>query len=245
MMMPIMLSARNKDRKVLNSPLSMKMVKTANGVIIPSEGYLLELYDVNDITIGLIANANFGNLPTQHDDAGICMSAVALANIDLILTDQEFHFKQDQGVSYTGTRLLDLFGKVHDMSITTEEEGTVEYRFYIPELIAADISNADSGVKRTESVLHWNPDSQYPTKVLVAYILYNSTSLRDREMLYRDAVIVDDNGQLDLSGFLNNQDAKCIELSIYRINAIEVNTEGKRIALAFTTVDHHIYAISD
>ena len=217
-----------------------QMAITEDGIIIPSEEYILELYEAELITMGLMATANFGNHPTKDDDVRISMHAGRVANIDLVLTDQVFHFYRDQIAYYTGTHLLNLFGKVHDMSITTEDEGTVEYQFYIPELITADVNYGAIGLRRTESVLRWNPDSQYPTKVVFAYILYGGG-----QMLYRDAVIVDDNGVLDLCQFLKNQDAKSIEISVYRVNAMEVNTEGKRIALAFTTADHHFYAIED
>jgi hypothetical protein len=237
-LVPLVLLGCIKEHSV---KAQMKMA--ADGVIIPSEEYLLQLYDAQDIMIGLIANANFGEYSNVDNDARIDMSVAAIADIDLVLSDQEFHFKRDQNVSNSGPHLLTLFGKVHDMSIRIEGE-MAKYRFYIPELVTADVSNADGGVKRTGSILHWNPDSQYPTKVLFAYILYDDSPMYG-EMLYRDAVIVDDNGELDLSQFLNNHDAKCIEFSIYRVNAIEINTEGKKIALAFTTVDHHIYSIKD
>ncbi len=228
-------------------PHSVKaqMKTTSDGIIIPSEDYLVELYNANDITIGLIANATFGKYPTIDDDMGLKMAAAAIADIEIVLSDQEFHFKQDQDVRYNGLQLLDLFGKVHDnMSITTQE-GRVEYKFYIPELITADVSNyGETGVKRTGSVLHWNADSQYPTKIVFSYTLYNDDPMFG-EMIYKDAVIIEDNGELDLNQFLENQDAKGINFSIFRVNAVEVNTNGKRIALAFTSVDHHIYSIED
>ncbi len=227
-------------------PHSVKaqMKTTSDDIIIPSEDYLVELYNANDITIGLIANANLGRYPTKDDDWGINMSAPEIANIDIVLSGREFHFKKDQCVSYTGPQLLDLFGKVHDMSIKTDEE-MAEYKFYIPELITAKVSNyGEKGIKRKESVLHWNQDRQYPTKVLFTYRLYTKDPMYG-EVIYADAVIINDNGILDLSEILANYDAKYINFSIQRVNAIEVNTNGKRIALAFTSVDHHIYPIED
>ncbi len=221
-----------------------QMKTTSDGIIIPSEDYLVKLYDENDITIGLIANANLGEYSTLDNDSRINMRVAALADIDLVLSGKEFNFKRDQDVCYNGPQLLDLFGKVHDMSITTKEE-TKEYKFYIPELITAKVSNVDeNGIKRTGCILHWNKDSKYPTKIVFAYRLFGG-SPASGEMIYRDAVILEDNGMLELSQFLTNRDAKGINFSIYRVNAVEVNTEGKRIALAFTTVDHHIYTIQD
>lgn len=224
--------------------IKAQMATTSEGIIIPSEEYLRELYEAQDVTIGLIANATFGEYPTEDNDMGINMSVAAIANIDLVLSGQKFQFYRDKDVCNNGAHLLDLFGKVHDMSITTKK-GTVKYKFYIPELIMADVSNyGEKGIKRTGSVLHWNPDSQYPTKVLFSYMLYNEEPMFG-EIIGRDAVIVDDNGELDLSPFLSNRDAKGINFSIHRVNAVEVNTEGKKIALAFTTVDHWIYSIRD
>ena len=246
MMMSIMLSARNKDCKVLNSPLSMKMVKTANGVIIPSKDYLLDLYNSNSGMIGLVSNANFGHLPTG-EDSQIMMAAGAWVDMDIQISDQEFHFKKHEDVFYRDIKLLDLLGKEHKMSITTPE-GTENYKFYIPESIIAQQlkpSTINTNIiQRSGNVLHWNPDSQYPTKVVFEYQLYDKEPAFG-ELLYRDVVVVDDIGQLDLDKFLANKDAKGFRFSIYRVNAIEVNTDGQKVALAFVMVDHHSYRIQD
>ena len=219
--------------------IKAQMVTSADGVIIPSEEYLVELYHATDIQIGLIANANFGNLVSQR-------MVASKMDIDIILSDQTFHFKK--GVNpcgYNDSSLLELFGKVHDMSIVVGDKIS-KYKFYIPELVTAYLSENswENGLKRTGSVIHWNSDSQYPTKVLFEYELYASDPIHN-ERLYTSSAIVDDNGTLNLDELLSNQDVKAVIFSIYRINAIEVNVEGKKAALAFTTVDHHMYMIAD
>ena len=231
-----------------SNSVKAQLKTTSDGIVIPSEDYLLELYEKNNVTIGLMANANSGNYPTEDNDRRIDMSADAIADIKLVLSGQVFHYYRNQNVCNSGVHLLDLFGKVHDMEITTNRgmaiEETVEYRFYIPELITAKVSNIEeTGIERG-SILHWNPDTKYPTKVVFSYTLYDDY-INGGDAIYSDAFILEDSGILELNQFLTNRDAKFIRFSIFRLNAIEVNTEGKRIALAFTSADHHIYSIKD
>jgi hypothetical protein len=88
-----------------------------------------------------LATANFGEYSTLENSSRTKMTAPPMVDIDLVLTDQVFHFKKDEITYQTGTHLLKLFGKVHDLSVTTMEEGTMEeYKFYIPELITFNVN---------------------------------------------------------------------------------------------------------
>lgn len=257
-----------KELRYAKRCIKVPIATTSDGVIIPSEEYLSELERVSDFAVGLMANANFGRYPTQDDDPAVSMSLATYVDFDLVLSGQKFpfrknkcgthcrknkcvsncktHFKKNKCVSdYYGTHLLELYGKVHEISITAKKRMET-YKFYIPELITTYVSSdsVGNGIKRTGSILHWNPDSQYPAKVEFTYRLYDGDPMYGN-IIDANIIFIDDNGELDLSPFLANENAKAINLSIMRRNAIEVNIGRKKVALAFTSVDHWIYAIKD
>lgn len=143
--------------------------------------------------------------------------------------------------------LLDLFGKVHDMSISTSE-GTDSYKFYIPDLIIAKRLNTDTNnlnINRTGNVLKWNPDRNFPTKVLFTYTLYDGNSLNLGAPMRRNSMIISDIGTFDLDAILTNKSVKVINFSLYRLNGLEVNSMYNHVALSFISVDHHVYDIID
>lgn len=241
----ITLSSCNKDDVKSNSS-SLKMATTSEGIIIPAEENLMKLYTSTPYQAGLIGNSNFGILP-KGGDMSLMMMSAPIADIDFNLSGQKFNFSKEKQVTYSNSELLNLFGKVHPLSITTKE-GSKDYKFYIPEMITVKKLGEDNQsivINRTGNTLTWKPDSKYPTKVVFSYMLYKGNALGGEEPIYRNALIVEDNGKLNIDEFLSNHDAKAINFSIYRINALEVNTDGKKIALAFTSVDHHVYDIQD
>ena len=247
LIIPIVLFGSSKGRKfyAYKKPLVAQMAITDDDVIIPSEDYLVELYHATPYIIGLISNANFGILPTG-ETSDIIMSSAPLADFTVKISNQQFVFKKKESVFYQGPQLFDLLGKVHDLSITAKGK-TEYYKFYIPESISAErlITNPNTGnIQRHGNILRWNPDSQYPTKVLFEYTLFDNTYPFDGDMLDKKTMIIDDYGELDLDQFFVYQDVKSILFSLSRINAIEVKTD-KRIALAFTMVDHHYYSIEN